>query len=130
MWKPSEAFTSWTVIRIRSPNLRTLPSTMFRTPRIDPICAIATSFPLNEQDEVRATTLKSSMRARAFINSSANPSQKYSASSCLLRWANGRTAIEAFDGSTPGLVPNIDAIAVEDHDGESLERIRVDASSP
>src|SRR5207245_5345714 len=58
-----------------------------------PTSLASTLFPLNENDEVRATTRSPSTFARASRISSLMPSQKYSWSFAWLRSTNGSTAM-------------------------------------
>src|SRR5215470_2119773 len=67
--------------------------------RAVPISLTFRFLPLNENEEVRAATFKSSIFASAFSSSSANPSQKYSFSASALMLTKGRTAIEGLPAS-------------------------------
>ena len=81
-------------MRMRLPDLRTLPSSTELTFKTLPISLTLVFLPLNEKAEVRAATFRSSILASALRSSSANPSQKYSFSASLLMLANGNTAME------------------------------------
>src|SRR5215471_7987489 len=86
-------------MRRRLPDFLTLPSRMDFTFRAVPISLTFGFLPLNENEEVRAATFKSSIFASAFNSSSANPSQKYSFSASALMLTKGRTAIDGLSAS-------------------------------
>ena len=72
---------------------RRLPFTTSRTPRRWPISRTSGFVPLNWNDELRDTTRNPPMRVSPSINSSANPSQRYSFSGSGLLLVNGKTTM-------------------------------------
>jgi len=76
--KALSARTSCAVMRMWSPDFRTLPSSTCVTPSVCAISPIVVALPLNENEEVRAGTRKFGTRVRTSISSSARPSEKYS----------------------------------------------------
>src|SRR5207249_11249509 len=91
--KPLCALINCVVTRTRLPSRRKLPSSTFSTLSFFPTSLTSVLFPLNENDEVRATTRSPSTLARASIISSLIPSQKYSWFFVSLRSRNGSTAM-------------------------------------
>src|SRR5262245_57616207 len=83
-------------MRIRADARRTLPSTMYRTPRSLEIERTSRDFPLYEKEECRELTNSPGTLDKSVIRSSAKPSTKYSCSGSLLIFVKGRTAIAAF----------------------------------
>ncbi len=75
-WKPPAASMSWAEMRSRPPDLRTLPSSTDPTPSWRPISRTSVSRPLNENDELWATTRSSGTFVRPLMSSSERPSQK------------------------------------------------------
>ena len=85
-------------MRRRSPERRTLPSRTWLTFSCSAIVAMPTSFPLNENDDVRAMTFSGSICASRFRISSEMPSEKYSCWASPLRFLKGNTAIDCSIG--------------------------------
>ena len=87
------ALISCAVIRTELPDLRTEPSSTCATCSVRAISGIATSLPLNENDEVRAVTCSCGIFASRFSSSSEMPSEKYSFALSSLMFTNGSTAM-------------------------------------
>src|SRR6185436_8908088 len=94
-------------MRNRLPDFLTLPSSIVLTCRASPISSTLTLLPLNENEDVRAATFKSSIFVSAFRSSSASPSQKNSFSGSALMLTNGRTAIEGVSTRRPVVLNSI-----------------------
>ena len=95
-------------MRIRLPDLRTLPSSTVATLSARPTSATVAPLPLNENADERAATRSPPILARTFSSSSARPSAKYSFSSSRLMLTNGSTAI---DGGSWRCGAGTDAVA-------------------
>ena len=78
----------------RSPCLRTVPSRSVATPSFSPIVLGSSFLSLKRNEELRPMTFSSLICARAAINSSESPSEKYSSFGSPLSLINGRTAID------------------------------------
>src|SRR2546430_7637090 len=91
---PSAALTSSATMRTRSPCLRTVPSKSVLTPSFSPIVFGSSFLSLNRKDELRPIPFSPLICARAAINSSDKPSEKYSSFGSPLSLINGRTAID------------------------------------
>ncbi len=89
-----EALTSWVVMRIWSPDLRTLPSRMVATRSFWPISPTSSFFPLKAKADVRAATRRPETLERRFKSSSERPSEKYSCSLSELMLTSGSTAMD------------------------------------
>ena len=75
--------------------------------------ATSTSLPLNENDEVRATTCRSFRRESEFSSSSLMPSEKYSWLGSPLMFTNGSTATECGGGANAAAAGAAGAIAAD-----------------
>jgi hypothetical protein len=82
------------VIRTRSPDLRTLPSTIWATFNSSATCCTGSLRPLKTKDEVRAATRRSGILASTFSSSSAMPSAKYSLAGSPDMLVKGSTAMD------------------------------------
>src|SRR5439155_16922387 len=91
---PSAALINSATIRTRSPCLRTVPSSNVATPNFSPIVLLSSFLSLKRNEELRPITFNSLICARAAINSSESPSEKYSSFGSPLSFNNGRTAID------------------------------------
>src|SRR6476660_4398797 len=91
-------------MRMRFPDLRTLPSSTVATLSCSPIVRRSTFFPLYEKAEVRAGTCTPGSCASALMISSETPSEKYSFDGSPLMLANGSTATDRWLTSTIGRV--------------------------
>src|SRR5262249_48373947 len=80
------------------PDLRTEPSSTYRTPSSRPTCFTPTALPLYVKLELRAMTKSQRMRDSAVMISSTIPSAKYSCSGSPLIFWNGSTAIDGLSG--------------------------------
>ena len=89
---------------MRSPCLRTLPSSTCETRNRSATTATSTSLPLNAKQDVREGTRSSATRASASSNSSARPSAKYSWSCPGLISTNGRTARDRCSRASRGFL--------------------------
>lgn len=92
---------SWAVMRTRSPDFRTLPSTTWRTPSSSPILSGLTVTPLYENDELRAGTNRPEIFDRSVMMSSVMPSLKYSCSASPLMLTNGKTTTDGVSWRRP-----------------------------
>src|SRR6516165_7892838 len=85
-------------MRTRLPDLRTDPSSTYRTPSSRPTCFTSTDWPLYVKLLLRAMTKSQRIRDSAVMISSTIPSAKYSCSESPLMFWNGITAIEGLSG--------------------------------
>ena len=90
---------SCAVTRIVLPDLRTLPSTTWRTLRRAAISGMPRPAFLNWKDDVRDATSRPATSTSTLRISSAMPSEKYAWSPSGERSANGSTAIDAADAA-------------------------------
>src|SRR6516164_9820328 len=81
------------------PERRTLPSSTAPTFSLCATVVMSGCSPWKENDDVRAATCSSLMRARELRISSVSPSEKYSCSLSPLMFTNGSTAIECGGGA-------------------------------
>src|ERR1035438_10322488 len=86
---------------MRSPTRPTLPSSRLAAPSRLPICRTSCCTLRKANEEVRAVTRRSGMRARPSITSAANPSPKHSSAGSPLRLTKGSTAIEGISAVGP-----------------------------
>ena len=93
------------MIRTRSPDRTTEPSTIASTPSSEAICRKGFRLPLSCMTEVRETTRKSGMCASSVINASVMPSAKYSWLGFPERFCSGKTASERMGSATFGRRP-------------------------
>jgi len=101
------------VIRTRLPDLRTLPSTTYRTPSSRATFFTSTACPLNLNEVLRDMTNNSRKRERSVRMSSVRPSAKNSCSAAPLMLTNGSTMIDGFSewnaSGAPEAVDSFDA---------------------
>ena len=82
------------MIRRRSPDFRTVPSSTTEAPSNAPTARTSSGLPFKANVEVRDETRKPAILASASMSSSVMPSLKYSFSASELAFTNGSTAIE------------------------------------
>ena len=90
---------SWAVMRTRSPDRTTDPSTMASTLSSRAICASGLRVPLSCITDVRETTRRFGIFASSVISSSVIPSAKYSSLVPGDRSSSGKTANERIGGA-------------------------------
>ena len=104
--RPSSAAASWAVMRSRSPDFRTVPSSTAETPSSAPMARISCGFPFRAKADVREAMRKPSTFVRALISSSLMPSLRYSFSGSALAFTNGSTAMERVLATSDGTAPS------------------------
>src|SRR5213592_4444024 len=112
--RPSSAAASCAVMRRRSPDCRTVPSSTAETPSSAPMARMSCGFPLRANADVREAMRRPSTLVSALISSSLMPSLRYSLSGSALAFTNGSTAMERVlptsDGAAPGRVSSRAAV--------------------
>src|SRR3982751_1933251 len=93
---------SCAVMRTRSPDCRTLPSSRWRTRSTRPIESTGTLRFLNEKADVRAATCSPCTCARRLSSSSVTPSDRYSFVGSPLMLTKGSTAIVGDSAESAG----------------------------
>jgi len=92
---------SCAVMRTRSPCRRTLPSSTMRTSSSRAMSGISLAWPLYANEEVRAATRRSGVRASTLRISSLTPSEKYSFSGSPDMLTKGSTAMVRSSAPSP-----------------------------